>query len=451
MRSPRVPSRTRLTVALTGALLLGVCACGSQGTGTGTGAASTSPSAITGTPATGLGVGALGPVGLTVTEGTDAGSAEGRSLDVPPGWTAEVWADVPGARLAAWAPDGSLVVSTGDRGVVTRLRSASDGSAPVSSLLLDELDDPQGVAFADRNGRAVLVVGEDTRIVSWDYTDGTVSNRRVLVDGLPSSGHGRKAVTVRGDTVFYSLGSSGNREPADRTEDPQRATLWQVRLDGTGNGVVATGVRNGFGLDVAPDGTLFVAVNQSDNQPYPFRDDDGAYERLVREYVDENPIEQVSRVTPGTELGWPLCVPDTRGGGVTEVPYVNDPVTNANGQELDCAGIPDTMVGLPAHSAPLGLEFTAGTALEPVLGSGALITAHGSWNREPPRPPFVAFSRWDDATATLGAPVELVTGFQLDDGSRWGRAVTSVPGPDGSLYVTDDEAGLVYRLTPGGE
>ena len=71
-----------------------------------------------------------------------------------------------------------------------------------------------------------------------------------------------------------------------------------------------------------------------------------------------------------------------------------------------------------------------------------------SAGQQPPRPPSVAFSPWDSATNTLGAPRELVTGFQNEDGTRWGRSVTAVPGPDRSIYLTDDQAGLVYRLTP---
>ena len=60
----------------------------------------------------------------------------------------------------------------------------------------------------------------------------------------------------------------------------------------------------------------------------------------------------------------------------------------------------------------------------------------------------MVFSPWDTATDSPGVPIELVTGFQSDAGERWGRAVTAIPGPDGSLYVTDDAAVLVYRITP---
>lgn len=402
--------------------------------------------AETGAAAPGL-PGPLSPVRLTVAAGADAGAAAGRSLNLPHGWSGEVWADVAGARIAAWSPDGRLLVSTGGGGAVVLLTPSTGGRAPTRSTLLTGLDDPQGLAFATHAGHAVLVVGEGTRITAWDFAAGRVAARRVLVDGLPDDGHGAKGVAVHGQTVFYSLGSSGNRAPADRTATLERATVWQVGLDGRANRVVATGVRNGFGLAIAPDGTLFTAVNQADEQPYPYRDG-GRYGKVVRDYVNENPVDQLSRLTPGTDLGWPLCVPDIR-RGVIDVPFVDDPQFNADGDALDCGRLAPTMVGLPAHSAPLGLAFTHGSALQHTLGDGALIGLHGSWDRQPPRPPSVAYSPWDADHATLGAAVPLVTGFQQPDGSRWGRSVDAVPGPDGSVYVTDDVAGLVYRLTPG--
>ena len=225
---------------------------------------------------------------------------------------------------------------------------------------------------------------------------------------MPTSGHGAKGVAVSDDIVYYSLGSGDNRDPGSRTETPERAAIWQVSLDGTGNKVVAHGVRNGFALGIAPDKTLFAGVNQMDNQPYPFDDDTNQLGLNVPDYINENPVEQVTRITPGIDLGWPFCVPDTRETPNNKnVPFVNDPVLNADGSQLDCASLPPTMVGPPAHSAPLGLSFTAGTPLEAALGSGALVGAHGSWNRTPPREPNVAFLPWDDATQTLGAPVPL--------------------------------------------
>ncbi|WP_062204439.1 PQQ-dependent sugar dehydrogenase [Demequina salsinemoris] len=463
---PEAESRTTRVArggarALAGALaLIALAACDAGGTTiASTQSAAASAPATSGTPATAASstssassapdvtfeIGDLEPVALTVADGTDPGAAEGRALNLPHGWTAEVWADVPGARLAAWSPDGSLLVSTGDGGAVWALTPTSDGVAPDAVELLVGLNGPQGLAFTEEG--TTLVVGELNRLVAFDYAEGAVSDPVVLIDGLPTDGHGKKAVAIQGDTVYYSLGSSGNRSPADRTADPERAVVAAVGLDGTGDRVVAHGVRNGFALDTAPDGSLFVAVNQMDNLPYPY--DDGAYalREVATAFVNDHPIEQLTRVTDGVDLGWPYCVPDSR-AGVTALPFVNDAELNPSGEQLDCAALPDTMVGLPAHSAPLGLTFTHDTALADVVGWGALIGAHGSWNRTPPQQPYVAFAAWDDATGTLGEAHYLVTGFQDDDGTRWGRAVMPTVGPDGAIYLTDDAAGLVYRIVP---
>ena len=403
------------------------------------------------TPAPAPSDGTIGPLvatELTVAEGTNPGAAEGQSLNIPQGWTAEVWARVGNARLATWTPDAKLLVSSSATGTVVALTPTEPGKAPTASDLLSGIDSPQGLAFA-LNGK-VLVVGENTRIVAYDYLDGAATNPRVLVDDLPQSGHGAKGIAVNGSTVYYSLGSSSNRDPSDRSAEPERATVWQVSVDGGGNSVVARGVRNGFALAIAPDKTLFAAVNQADNQAYPFDDDTGQYGQEVPEYINENPVDQVSRLTQEVDLGWPYCVPDISDTpNLLNVPFVNDPELNPTGDQLDCATLPPTMLGLPAHSAPLGLSFTEGTPFGGTFGTGALITSHGSWNREEPRSPGVVFSPWDTATQSLGVPVELVGGFQSDAGDRWGRSVTAVPGPDGSLYVTDDAAGLVYRITPG--
>ncbi|GAA2071419.1 gluconolaconase [Williamsia deligens] len=369
-------------------------------------------------------------------------------MNIPKGWTAQVWADVPDARMAVWTPDGRLIVSTGKAGTLAIVTPGRGGEGPRVAQLAGGLQSPQGVAMTRQAGRDVLVVGEDSRITTWTYADGALSDRRVVVDDLPTGGHGSKMVAVDGDRIVYNVGSSANRSVADRTATPVRATIAQTGIDGSGTTTLAVGVRNGEGLSVAPDGTVFTAINEDDNQPYPFHDG-GRFGTTVRSYVNDHPNDQVSRITPGTDMGWPLCVPDSRGKpDMLDLGYVNDPEFNADGKALDCSRIGTTMLGLPAHSAPVGFVFTRGSRLPTTLADGALVTAHGSWNREPPREPYVAYTPWTDATRSLG-PLRLVaTGFQDADGSRWGRSVDAVPGPDGSLYVTDDVAGLVYRLTP---
>jgi glucose/arabinose dehydrogenase len=75
---------------------------------------------------------------------------------------------------------------------------------------------------------------------------------------------------------------------------------------------------------------------------------------------------------------------------------------------------------------------------------------HGSWDRHPPRPLAVLWLPCDASARTLGSAITLVGGFQDPNGSRWGRTVDAVPGPDGALYVSDDQTGAIYRIVPSG-
>jgi glucose/arabinose dehydrogenase len=105
-------------------------------------------------------------------------------------------------------------------------------------------------------------------------------------------------------------------------------------------------------------------------------------------------------------------------------------------------------VGLPAHSAPLGMTFLEGSKMAAPWSGGATIAVHGSWDRNPPRAPAVEWLAWNAAEATLTPAVTLVGGFELPNGTYWGRPADAVPGPDGALYVSDDTAGAIYRLMP---
>jgi glucose/arabinose dehydrogenase len=123
-------------------------------------------------------------------------------------------------------------------------------------------------------------------------------------------------------------------------------------------------------------------------------------------------------------------------------------VTNRDGAALDCAKLEPIQVGLPAHSAPLGMSFLERTKVPAPWSGGAVVAAHGSWDRQEPRSPAILWLRWDAKHDTLLPAKTLVSGFQEADGERWGRPVDVVPGPEGSLYISDDAAGAIYKLTP---
>ncbi|GAA4740330.1 gluconolaconase [Amnibacterium soli] len=405
----------------------------------------------------------LGRSALRVPDALDGAPFDAsRTVDAPRGWTVSVWARVDGARLAAWTPDGRLLVSRPESGDVQVLTPGSDPQAvPRTTTLVSGLNRPHGMAFRGDT----LYVAESDRVSAYDYADGAVSGRRTVVAGLPDAStpelrgayaHALKSVAVGTDGALYvSVGSTGNASAEDRSASPERASI--LRVQGGRTTVFARGVRNGTGLAIAPDGAVWTAVNNRDRIAYPY---DRAYDgsggsdlgAVLQPYVNDHPLEPVAKLTAGRDLGWPYCNPDPdvdpgaagTAFAFTNRGFVRDRETNADGSRLDCDALPRVEQGLPAHSAPLGMSFV-GAGVVPA-GPGALVGVHGSWNRTPPRAPEVAFLPWRDGTLQPAQP--LLTGFQAADGNRWGRPVAAVAGPDRAVYVTDDEAGAVYRMAP---
>jgi glucose/arabinose dehydrogenase len=381
-----------------------------------------------------------------------------RTLQAPPGWTVTVWARVPGARLLAWTPDDKLLVSRPKFGDIVQLIPGRPGTAaPAPSTLVGGLTQPHGMAFTGNT----LYVAESDQVDEFTWAGGAVSGRKIAVAGLPDAkspelggayAHALKSVAVGKDGALYvSVGSTGNISAEDRDAAPERASILRVPPGGGPTATFARGVRNGTGLAIDPDGGVWTAVNNRDNIEYPHAGGDQG--EVLQWYVNDHPIEPLAKLTQGRDLGWPYCNPDPdlKPGekdsplSYTARPLVRDYQTNPDGAELDCAALPPIEQGMGAHSAPLGLSFTGSPGLPGEYGVGALVGIHGSWNRKPPRPPEVSFFAWRNGT--LGPQQTLLTGFQNEDGSRWGRPVAAVQGPDGAVYVSDDQAGAIYRVT----
>jgi glucose/arabinose dehydrogenase len=337
-------------------------------------------------------------------------------LAAPDGMRVQVYsADVPLARVMLFTPDGDLIVSRSRAGIVSLLERDrnADGTADGHRVLLENLDGPHGLALHD----GWLYIAERTAIrrVRFDSTTGTTSGafEPVLI-GLTTDGfHQTKTIGIGPDGWLYlAHGSSCN---ACVEKDPRRATVMRLRPDGSGAEIYATGLRNSVGFDWAPwDGALYATDNGRD---------------LLG---DDFPPDELNRIEQGRFYGWPYVngfgVADPDVGGE----YAGDPVPT------------HPVHGFRPHNAPLGIHFVRAAKLPAGYERTALVALHGSWNRRAPDGYKVVALRWrDDGTIEES---DFLTGFLNGDGII-GRPAFVTEGPDGAIYVSDDYAGVVYRVS----
>jgi glucose/arabinose dehydrogenase len=338
----------------------------------------------------------------------------GQTLRVPPGYTVSVVAaGLGGPRFMTFDDEDNLVVGAARQGVVFRFPFlAANGQLGEPEVLASGLQQPASVAIFTTDNSQYLYVGEIGQVSRFPYDPaGSVGPQEVVIPDLPEGGHRTRTVAFGPDGMLYlAVGSSCN---ICLEEEPIRATISRANPDGSGLEIIATGLRNPVGLDFQP-GTdlLWATVNERDNQG------------------NEIPPDLVTIVEEGANYGWPACLPP-----------------DATPQEpgADCSGVIPPTIGIQAHSAPLGLTFLEGEGAPSELSGDLIVAQHGSWNREPPAAPKLLLIDFED-----GVPVavrDFATGWQDASGERWGRPAGVVVAPDGSLIVSDDSNGLLYRIS----
>ena len=337
-------------------------------------------------------------------------------LAAPPGMRAQVYsADVPLARVMVFTPEGDLIVSRTRAGIVSLLERDrnADGVADGHRVLFEDLDGPHGLALHD----GWLYVAGRTAIsrVRFDSATGMPNGSlEPVITGLTTDGfHQTKTIGIGPDGWLYlAHGSSCN---ACVEKDPRRATMMRLRPDGSSAAIHATGLRNSVGFDWAPwDGALYATDNGRD---------------LLG---DDFPPDELNRIEQGRFYGWPyvngfgVADPDLGGN------YAGDPVPT------------HPVHGFRPHNAPLGIHFVRAATLPAGYARTALVALHGSWNRSTPDGYKVVALRWrDDGTIEES---DFLTGFLNEDGII-GRPAFVTEGPDGAIYVSDDYAGVVYRVS----
>lgn len=348
---------------------------------------------------------------LLVPESMQSGVfATPRTLELPEGFAISVVASgFTKPRLLAFDPKGVLHVTDSGAGKVYALPDPeNDGIFDEPVLVADGLDYPHGIVFAEDD----LLIAEKGRVVRLERAnDGLAREQQTtIIDGIPpGGGHISRtlALSPDGEHLYVSVGSSCNVCEGDH----DRAAVFQYTLDGGNKTLFADGSRNAVGLAFRPGTTELWATENS-------RDLLG----------DDIPPDEVNILTKGSHYGWPYCY----GEKIVDARY--------NKTEF-CQTTVAPAIALQAHSAPLGLNFYTGDVFPQAFHGALFVGYHGSWNRREPTGYKVVVA--DPEAKTV---IDFARGW-LVNGRAWGRPVDVIAGPDGSLFITDDEAGAIYKVT----
>lgn len=303
-----------------------------------------------------------------------------------------------------------------------------DGVAETRKTILAKgLDSPSGMGWHD----GTLYVANHDALLAFPYdlgSDAVTGAAKKLMD-LPAAGnHWMRNLVISpdGERIYIAVGSSSNIGEGGMEAEQGRAMIWEYNIASASQRPFATGLRNPNGLDFSPwSGELWTTVNERDMLGSD----------LVPDYLTNVPV--------GAQYGWPwiywrenvdVRVKEPRPAYITE--YARKPV-----------------FAMGPHVAALGLAFTReGHLMGEKFASGAFVARHGSWNRKPPSGYDVVYVAFDERGNPQGKPVPVLGGFLREDGKTRGRPTWVAWAGDGALLVSDDTAGIIWRVkAPGAE
>jgi len=330
---------------------------------------------------------------------------------VPPGFKVETWASgILDARGLRQGPNGNVFVSS--LFVANKVYAVPEQGERKARVIVDKMPMATGIEYHDGS----LFVATNTKIMRWDNVDGRLDNLgepKVIYDKLPGGGdHSWKYLRIRDNKLYYAVGA-----PCNICDPGEWAKIYRMNLDGSGLETVASGVRNTVGFDFDPKtGNLWFTDNGRDW------------------FSEELPNDELNVVTkPGQQhFGFPFC----HQGNIPDPDH---------GWGKSCTDYQKPAVFLGPHAGALGMKFYTGKMFPAKYQGAMFIARHGPWNRT------VKYSdvsvAWPDGKG--GARVEpFMTGF-VENNTYLGRPVDFLVLKDGSLLVSDDHAGAIYRISYG--
>ncbi len=343
-------------------------------------------------------------------------------INLPDGFMIDVFSgDLGGSPISNPEPrmmllkDNVLFVTIPNQGRIIALPDGNgDKKADEVVTFIDKLNNPHGIDYysgwfyiAEEN-RVIRVKAKDNSLVA------DVVSLEILVDNLPTGGHFTRTVKIHNNSLYLSIGSSCN---VCNEQDGRRASILKCDIQGKNCSTYAKGLRNAVGFVFHPvTGKMYATENG-------------------RDYLgDDLPPDEINIIEEGNNYGWPICygknIHDT---DFDKNVYVRNPC-------MEPFEMP-SFIDLQAHSAPLGLAFYYGGSFPENYRGNLFVAFHGSWNRREPTGYKIVRIDMNDFTVN-----DFATGW-LSEGSVTGRPVDIIVADDGSIFVSDDNAGKIYRIS----
>lgn len=335
-------------------------------------------------------------------------------IKLPAGFQIDIYADgVPNARSMTISPSGIIYVGTRTEGnVYAVIDQNHDHKADQVIVIAKGLNMPNGVAFKDGD----LYVAEVNRVLVYEDIDTHLRNipkPKVLFDQLPDDRwHGWKYIDFGPDGKLYiPIGAPCN---VCEKEDKRYSSISRIDPDGTNFEIFAQGVRNSVGFDWDANGDFWFSDNGRDN------------------LGDNIPPDELNYApAAGMHFGFPYC----HGKGLADPEF---------GAKKACAEFTPAAQELGPHVAALGIKFYTGRMFPEDFQNQIFIAEHGSWNRSKKIGYRVTAVRLEN-----NQPVQYKTfaeGWKQGE-KVWGRPAALLIMPDGSMLVSDDHAGVIYRIS----